>query len=149
MVLIDLSTAGVTMPNAALDPSAPGLAELVLGEASFGQIVTRDRMSPLHLVGGGRAKADRALLQSPRLKMTLDALLRVYDHVVLDAGTATDLPAQLLTADARGVLVPDAVMTADAQTMMAEQLKAVGFADVNVLRGVPTNGPSAPRVVAA
>ncbi len=149
VVLIDLSTSGVTMPNAAIDPAAPGLAELVLGEASFGQIVTRDRMSSLHLIGGGRPNADRELLQSPRLTMTLDALLRVYDHVVLDAGTATDLPAQLLTSQARGVLVPDAAMAADAQTIMAEQLKAVGFADVKILRGVPTGGPSAPRVVAA
>ena len=149
VVLIDLSTAGVTMPAAALDPSSPGLAELILGEASFGQIVTRDRMSSLHLVGGGRPGADRELLQSPRLSMTLDALLRVYDHVVLDAGTATDLPAQLLTAQARAILVPDAAMPAAAQVTMAEQLKAVGFSEVRILRGVPTDGSSAPRVVAA
>ena len=149
VVLIDLSTAGVTMPAAALDPASPGLAELILGEATFGQIVTRDRMSSLHLVGGGRPGADRELLQSPRLSMTLDALLRVYDHVVLDAGTATDLPAQLLTAQARAILVPDASMPDATQATMAEQLKAVGFAEVRILRGVTGDGPSAPRVVAA
>ena len=70
----------------------------MLGEASFGQVITKDRMSALHMVAAGRAGADRALLQSPRLTMALDALLRVYDHVLLDAGTAADLPAGLLTA---------------------------------------------------
>ncbi len=54
------------------------------GSASFGQIITKDRLSSLHLVGAGRAP-DRAALQSPRLGMAIDALLRAYDHVVLDA----------------------------------------------------------------
>ncbi len=149
VVLVDLSTAAVTMNAAAIDPSSPGLSELVLGEASFGQIVTRDKMSSLHLVGGGRPGADRELLQSPRLSMTLDALLRVYDHVVLDAGTATDLPANLLTAQARAVLVPDVAMSTDAQMTMAQQLKAVGFSDVTILHRVPADAALAPRVVAA
>jgi succinoglycan biosynthesis transport protein ExoP len=36
-------------------------------------------------------------------------LLRVYDHVLLDAGTASNLSAELLTAQARAVMVPDAL----------------------------------------
>ena len=72
----------------------------MLGEASFAQIITRDRLSRAHLVTSGRPGSDRSLLQSPRLTLAIDALLRVYDHVVLDAGTASDLPAELLTAQA-------------------------------------------------
>ena len=49
-------------------------------------------------------------MQSPRLTLAIDALLRVYDHVLLDAGTASDLPAELLTRGARAVVVPDASM---------------------------------------
>ena len=95
-----------------VDPTAPGLAELMLGEASFAQVITKDRLSRVHLVSAGRPGFDRALLQSPRLTLAIDALLRVYDHVLLDAGTASDLPAELLTAQARAVVVPDASMDA-------------------------------------
>ena len=51
-------------------------------------------------MSAGRPGWDRALLQSPRLTLAIDALLRVYDHVLLDAGTASDLSAELLTAQA-------------------------------------------------
>ena len=97
------------MTAVSVDPVAPGLAELMLGEASFSQMITRDRLSRVHLVSAGRPGFDRALLQSPRLTLAIDALLRVYDHVLLDAGAASDLPAELLTAQARAVVVPDAV----------------------------------------
>jgi polysaccharide biosynthesis transport protein len=134
VVLVDLSTTSPTLEAVSNDPAAPGLAELMLGEASFGQVITKDRMSALHMVAAGRAGADRTLLQSPRLTMALDALLRVYDHVLLDAGTAADLPAALLTTQARAVVVPEATMSMEARSLMAEQLKAVGFADVKMLR---------------
>ena len=149
VVLVDLSTAGVTMHNASVDPSSPGLAELMVGQASFGQIVTRDRVTSLHLVGGGRPGSDRELFQSPRLSMTVDALARVYDFVVLDAGTASDLPAHLLTAQARAVLVPDPAMSSDAQATMAQQLRSVGFTDVTILSRLSPDLQTSPRVFAA
>jgi succinoglycan biosynthesis transport protein ExoP len=137
VVLVDLSAASPTLEVVSNDPTAPGLAELMLGEASFGQVITKDRMSAVHMVSAGRPGADRALLQSPRLTMALDALLRVYDHVLLDAGTAADLPAGLLMTQARAVVVPDADMTIDARYLMTEQLKAVGFGEVTMLRAMP------------
>jgi len=103
------------------------------GEASFTQVITRDRLSRAHLVSAGRPGSDRALLQSPRLGLAIDALVRVYDHVLLDAGSASDLPAELLTSQARAVVVPDASMAADARHLMCDQLKAVGFSDVTML----------------
>lgn len=136
VVLVDLSATSPTLKAVSNDPAAPGLAELMLGEVSFGQVITKDRMSALHLVTAGRAGADRALLQSPRLLMALDALLRVYDHVLLDAGTAADLPAGMLTAEARAIVVPEAGMAMDARARMADELRAVGFSDVRMLRSV-------------
>jgi Mrp family chromosome partitioning ATPase len=150
VVLIDLS-ASPMLAAAAVDPSAPGVADLVRGEASFGQIISRDRLSPVHLVGAGHTGGDRTHLQSPRLIMAVDALVRTYDHVLLDAGTANDLPASLLTADARAVVAPDPSMSADARRVMSEQLKAVGFVDVTMLGAPAIAEPVAtePRVVAA
>ena len=132
---MDLSPSSPTLTAVSVDPAAPGLADLMLGEASFGQVITRDRLSPVHLVGAGRPGTDRALLQSPRLTLALDALLRVYDHVLLDAGTSTDLPARLLTDNARAIVVPDPSMNAEARARMSEQLKAVGFTSVTMLYG--------------
>jgi succinoglycan biosynthesis transport protein ExoP len=152
VVVVDLSASTPTISAVSVDPSAPGLAELMLGEASFSQVITRDRLSRVHLVSAGRPGSDRALLQSPRLTLAIDALLRVYDHVLLDAGTASDLPAELLTAQARAVVVPDASMASDARTLMCDQLRAVGFSEVTMLSG-PSQPSDAvepgPRVVAA
>ena len=152
VVVVDLSASSPTISAVSVDPSAPGLAELMLGEASFSQVITKDRLSRVHLVSAGRPGSDRALLQSPRLTLAIDALLRVYDHVLLDAGTASDLPAELLTAQARAVVVPDASMTGDARTLTCDQLRAVGFTEVTML-SKPTQPSDAvepgPRVVAA
>jgi polysaccharide biosynthesis transport protein len=133
VVVVDLSGSSPAFAAVSADPMAPGLAELMLGEASFAQIITRDRLSRAHLVTAGRQGADRSLLQSPRLSLALDALLRVYDHVLLDAGTASDLPAELLTSNARAVVVPDPSMNAEARKLMCDQLREVGFSDVTML----------------
>jgi uncharacterized protein involved in exopolysaccharide biosynthesis/Mrp family chromosome partitioning ATPase len=152
VVLVDLSATSPTLEAVSNDPAAPGLAELMLGEASFGQVITKDKLSAVHMVSAGRAGADRSLLQSPRLTMALDALLRVYDHVLLDAGTAVDLPAGLLTTQARAVVVSDPSMGNEARALMSEQLKAVGFSDVTML-SKPSASPDpivpGPRVAAA
>ncbi len=152
VVVVDLSASSPTMSAVSADPAAPGLAELMLGEASFSQVITKDKLSRLHLVNSGRPGFDRALLQSPRLTLAIDALKRVYDHVLLDAGAATDLPAELLTAQARAVVVPDASMTPDARNVMCDQLKAVGFSDVTMLSKAAQPSDAVepgPRVVAA
>jgi polysaccharide biosynthesis transport protein len=152
VVVVDLSASSPTISAISVDPAAPGLAELMLGEASFSQVITRDRLSRVHLVNAGRPGYDRALLQSPRLTLAIDALLRVYDHVLLDAGTASDLPAELLTAQSRAVVVPDASMAADARTRMCDQFRAVGFSEVTMLSKPPQSSNAVepgPRVVAA
>jgi hypothetical protein len=152
VVVVDLAASSPTISAVSVDAGAPGLAELMQGEASFAQVITKDRLSRVHLVGAGRPGSDRNLLQSPRLSLAIDALLRVYDHVLLDAGTGSDLPAELLTADARAVVVPDASMGPDARTLMCEQFKAVGFSEVTMLSKAVQPASAAetgPHVVAA
>lgn len=152
VVVVDLAASSPTIAAVSVDPTAPGLAELMQGQASFAQVITRDKLSRLHLVMAGRPGFDRSLLQSPRVTLAIDALLRAYDHVIVDAGSAEDLPAELLTANARAVVVPDASMESDARALMCEQLKAVGFSEVTMLsRPVrPSDaGETPPRVVAA
>ncbi|MDA9409339.1 GumC family protein [Bradyrhizobium sp. CCBAU 45384] len=151
VVVVDLAASSLTIAAVSVDPVSPGLAELMQGQASFAQIITRDKFSRLHLVLAGRPGFDQSLLQSPRVTLAIDALLRAYDYVLLDAGGASELPAELLTTNARAVVVPDASMEADARTLMCEQLKAVGFSEVTMLsRPVqPSNAGQTARVVAA
>ncbi|MGY3159630.1 GumC family protein [Bradyrhizobium elkanii] len=152
VVVVDLVASSPVLTSATVDPAAPGLAELMQGEATFAQIITKDRQSRVQIVSAGRPGFDRSHLQSPRLALAIDALLRVYDHVLLDAGSAVDLPAELLTAKAQAVVVPDAAMAQDARHSMIEQLTAVGFAEVTMLSKPCAASEAAvrgPRVVAA
>src|ERR1700722_17980326 len=116
VLLIDLAASSPTISAVSVDASSAGLAELMQGEATFSQIITRDRLSRVHLVNAGRPGFDRTLLHSPRLALAIDALLRVYDHVLLEAATASDLRAELLTTDARAVVVPEPSMEQEART---------------------------------
>jgi succinoglycan biosynthesis transport protein ExoP len=133
VAVVDLTGLAPTIAAISVDQSAPGLAEVIKGEASFSEIITKDRLSRVHLVSAGRPGFDRCLLQSPRLALAVDALLRVYDHVLLDAGAASDLPAELLTANGRAIVVPDPSLDAAVRTQMCEKLRAVGFAEVTML----------------
>ena len=152
IVLVDLAGTSPMIAAASSDPLAPGLAELMQGEASFAQVITKDLQSRVHLVSAGRPGFDRAQLQSPRMTLAIDALLRVYDHVLLDAGAASELPAELLTSQAQAVVVPEASMPQDARTLMCDQLRAVGFSEVTML-SQPCEADDAiesgPRFVAA
>jgi Mrp family chromosome partitioning ATPase len=151
VVVVDLAASSPTFSAISADPSAPGLAELMQGDASYSQIITKDRLSRVHLVNAGRPGFDRTQLQSPRMTFAIDALLRVYDHVLLDAGGASDLPAELLTANARAVVVPEASMPQHARNLMCEQLKSVGFSEVTMLDEPATGSDaseSGPRIAA-
>ncbi|MBX9711586.1 MAG: exopolysaccharide transport family protein [Xanthobacteraceae bacterium] len=151
VVLVDLSMISPTLKAVSIDPAAPGLTDLMNGSASFGQIITRDRLSNLHLIGAGRVP-DRSALQSPRLGMAIDALLRAYDHVVLDAGTAVDLPSALIAAQAHAVIVPAPDISMSARTAMRDQLLASGFIAVTILNApasMPAIGAAGERVAAA
>jgi succinoglycan biosynthesis transport protein ExoP len=142
VVLVDLALAAPNLAALSVNPDAPGLAELVRGEASFGDIVTRERFSRVHLVAAGRT-ASMAILASPRLAMALAALTRTYDHIVIDGGEATDTAiAGLARLARRAALVRrDSV---DAASLQARIL-AAGFADVAVLAGRQNGLGASPR----
>jgi Mrp family chromosome partitioning ATPase len=152
VVLVDLAMATPTLASVSSDPTAPGLTDLMQGAASFGQIITKDRLSSVHLVGAGRDVGQRSLLQLPRLNLAIDALLRAYDHVVLDAGTASDLPSALIASQAHAIIIPDPAIKAAARDAMRNQLLASGFVDVTILKSpapAAEIGAAGDRVAAA
>jgi succinoglycan biosynthesis transport protein ExoP len=134
VVVVDLALAAPRLAAASVDPGGPGLADLVRGTASFGQIITRDRSSRVHLVPAGRIRDDAdAILGSERLHIGIEALTQAYDYVVIDAGPAPDMQlAPLRELASSAVLIaaalPDAIAAA-----AKERLVAAGIADVSVL----------------
>jgi uncharacterized protein involved in exopolysaccharide biosynthesis len=129
---------------AGADADAPGLADLIRGSVSFGEVITRDKLSRVHLVPPGRAGLEPAMiLSSLRFVTMIDALARTYDHVILDAGAVPDAALERAAKLApRGVLLaeePDATHAAQAR------LAAAGYGDLALLTAssVPTPQPEA------
>ena len=58
VVLVDLAFGAPNLSIISTDPKAPGIAELVRGTASFGDVITRDQYSPVHLVSTGHVGND-------------------------------------------------------------------------------------------
>ena len=137
-VLVDLALNSPNISVFSHDPNAPGIAELARGEARFGEIITRDRFSRLHLVALGHVGSDGpAILVSQRLAATIDTLARAYDHVVVDAGALPEAAIERLARLApRAVLVATNV-TNPATAAACERLIAAGFTDVAMLLGQP------------
>jgi hypothetical protein len=131
VVLVDM-TRSATLQGVMADASAPGLSDLVAGTASFGQIIGKDRMSRVQIIGSGSGKVDAAMLQSPRLGMTIDALMRVYDHVILDAGSLDDIPEQLVATNAHAVLIATG-LDAATRDVIRKELFGAGFRGVTML----------------
>jgi Mrp family chromosome partitioning ATPase len=140
VVLVDLALENPDLSVIAADRGAPGIAELIRGAASFGDIITRDRHSGVHLVMAGHVSADaEAIIASQRLSVTLEALARSYDHLVIDAGALPDMAVERFAELApRAVLIAGA--SEDLSTIEArEQLRRAGFTQVSVLTSGPTN----------
>ena len=55
VVLVDLAFTSPNIDVISNDPSAPGIADLVRGTASFGDVITRDRFSRAHVVAAARS----------------------------------------------------------------------------------------------
>jgi uncharacterized protein involved in exopolysaccharide biosynthesis len=137
VVLVDLALGAPNLSIFSSDPGAPGICDLIRGTASFGDIVTRDRFSRVHLVATGNVGGEGpAMLASPRLATTLEALARTYDHVIIDAGA---VPETAVNAFAR--LAPRAVLVAadlehPATAAARERLLAAGFTEVTLFLGM-------------
>ena len=150
VVLVGLGFVDAAIKAASSEPAASGLAELAAGTASFHDIITKDKHSPLHLISSGRTPTDRIeILSSPGMSVSFDALARSYDYVVIDAGAA--LGPEL---DAIGKIATHAVLVAETMSnenavLARGRLVAAGFDDVTVLVGARAGAYRATAAAAA
>jgi tyrosine-protein kinase Etk/Wzc len=136
VVLVDLAFSAPNLSVLSSNPNAPGIAELVRGMASFGDIVTRDQYSRLHIVATGSVGNDIVTLaSSPMLATVIEALSHSYDHVVIDAGAAGDVASERLAPLARRALLVAADPSSAVTRAVRDRLLQAGFSNVAVLAG--------------
>ncbi len=136
VVLVDLAFGAPNLSVISTDPNAPGIAELVRGTAGFGDIITRDQFSQVHLVATGNVGNDGpALSASPMVQTVIEALAQSYDHVVIDAGSAADAPVQNFAHLAQCAVLVAGNPGDPAVRAARERMTLAGFADVTMVAG--------------
>jgi len=137
VVLADLAFGAPNLSVISTDPNAPGLSELVRGAASFGDIITCDQHSAVHVVATGVLGPEAAQLAvSPMFATAVVALAQSYEHVVLDIGSVTDIaPERFASFASRAVLVAADPMAAGTRAARDRLLQA-GFGEVTLVAGV-------------
>ena len=136
-VLIELGVGASRLLSAATEPAAPGIADLVRDEVSFGDIIGRDRYSTLHLITAGTSANEAAgsIIGSERVAVALEALSHTYDHVIIAAGSLGALPkGSFATQNADAVLVTQPDLPAPESA--ADDLLATNFVSVIVCAAV-------------
>ncbi len=141
VVLVGLASGDTAIRGISNEPMASGLAELAGGSASIGEIITKDKLSPLDLIAPGRAPRERSdILAAPGMMTSFDALARSYEYVVIDAGESSGPAVERVSA-----IAPNAVLVVDPQasataTSARDRLLAAGFSEVMLLPGTRVDG---------
>jgi polysaccharide biosynthesis transport protein len=136
VVLVDMAFSAPNLSVISTDPHAPGIAELVRGAASFGDIITRDQYSRVHLIATGNVGSEGAVLAaSPMLATVIEALVRSYDHVVIDIGAASDIVVERFAPLATHAVLVTSDVANPATRAARERIMMARFADVTILAG--------------
>jgi Mrp family chromosome partitioning ATPase len=136
VVLVDLAFSSPNLSVISTEPNAPGIAELVRGTASFGEIITRDQYSRVHIVATGNVGNDVATLaSSPTLATVIEALSHSYDHVVVDMGSASDVAAERFVSLATHAMLVAADPASTVTRTVRDKFLQAGFGDVAVVAG--------------
>ena len=151
VALVDLAFGSPSVAAVSSDPAAPGIAELLRGTSSFGDIITRDRASRVHVISAGEAgPAGASLLSSERLAIAMDALGRTYEHLIIDAGVISDMPLRRFSRLAPQAVLVSAAASDESVQAAQEMLIEAGFTSVTLFAGVaPEPETMTPAVGAA
>jgi MinD-like ATPase involved in chromosome partitioning or flagellar assembly len=110
----------------------------VHGVASFGDIITRDGATRLHLVAAGQVGNDAAgLIHSQMLWAAIGALAQSYDYLVIDAGAQSETAVAPIAMAAPFAVLVGGDAPANSLKALAAQLRSAGFIEVAMLAGAP------------
>jgi polysaccharide biosynthesis transport protein len=133
-ILVGIGSADAAIRAASFDAHAAGLADLASGEASFRDIITKDRKTSVHLISSGRAPADRGgILAEPIVEPSFEALSRSYDFVIVAAGEIVGPDLEAIAAIAPQAVLVAGTLTSAGIAQARERLLDAGFEDVTVV----------------
>lgn len=75
--------------------ASKGFRDLVMGEATFEQVIAHDPLSPAHVISAG-SEYPRSVLTSPQLRPVMLGLAYAYDGIIIDCEPASSSDAQFL-----------------------------------------------------
>lgn len=135
-ILVDMTGSGYPTAMMAEDLEAPGVTDLLCGEAAFGDTIHGDRSSDAHLIPQGTSDVRKAMRGADRLSLLLDALMSAYDIVVVECGAADVAGVSRLTRskDVEIILSMPEMLEDEFVTAMTEFEKA-GYQRVVLMSG--------------
>lgn len=145
-ILVDMTGSGYPTAMMAEDVEAPGVTDLLCGEAAFGDTIHGDRASDAHLIPQGTSDVRKAMRGADRLSLLLDALMSAYDIVIVECGAADVAGVSRLTRskDVEIILSMPEVLEEEFVTAMTEFEKA-GYQRVVLMSGGETAEPDVTR----
>jgi succinoglycan biosynthesis transport protein ExoP len=137
VVVVDWSPSGHGLAGLPGSGTKRGLTELLLGEASFDEVVNRLPSSSVHFIGCGAAlDGQEADIDPDQLNLVLDALDEAYDHIIV-AGTHDEARFLFEAIQGRfdaGVIVADGKKRASVLDDPAGTFLGFEVADIDVIR---------------
>lgn len=144
-LIIDLT--GSACPTRLMAQSAhmPGITDLLVGDAVFGDIIHGDRLSGAHVIPRGNANIKRAMRGIDRLAMVISSLADAYDTVIVECGPADVEGVRRLTRDQETDIIlslPGA--DEDEIVEMIDAFGAAGYSEVMLMTGEGGEPPRYP-----
>jgi uncharacterized protein involved in exopolysaccharide biosynthesis len=147
VVLIDFRGDGADAQSMGEGGNLPGFADLLEGDASFAQVIFRDRKSRVHFIPAGRRALMPRLMDTDHLETILAALTLTYDYVLIDA---TDDMIPVVGASCAAAMVVSEFGTDDPRTVRAfDRINAVSEAPILLLTVEPADTSAEPATPSA
>lgn len=105
VILLDLTASGAASRPMLGAARLPGITDLLVSEAQFGDVIHNDRASACNVVPAGTADPLRAMRAAERLPIILESLASAYDLVVVECGAADGESIRRLVCDDTAVLL--------------------------------------------
>lgn len=149
-LIVDWSPAGNGFALALGLETAPGMAELLDGEASFEDVIQRLPQSTVHVITAGSPRPAGDPVDADRMNLILDALDEAYDYIVIagDAMATRELFATIQGRVDAGILVGQAGERAPATDAGPGTFLGFDVTDIDVIRleeGVASAGMAQAR----